>query len=91
MEFATSSFFSSSNIVPGVCSWDTTEVLLGFLSVTKRACENRMLNNGFRHGKGDGNQLLTNMQPNCGRAVRSSDVLKRLQHMLRNQVAQVDK
>ena len=47
MEFATSSFFSSSNILPGVCSWDTTEVLLGFVSVGKRACQNRLLPYGF--------------------------------------------
>ena len=37
MEFATSSFFSSSNIVPGVCSWDSIGVLLGLFSFDKRA------------------------------------------------------
>lgn len=34
---------------------------------------------------GDRKQLLANMQSDCGRTVRSSDDLQRLQNMLRNQ------
>lgn len=85
IEFATSSFFSSSNMVPGFCCSDTTEVRLRFLIVGQRACGNPVLSAGFRQGNRDGKQLVTNMQLTCGCSVRSSDGSKRLQNMLRNQ------
>ena len=64
IEFATSSFFSSSNIVPGVCCFDTTKARRGLLAVGKRGCDNPVLPAGFLQGKSDVKQLLANMQPN---------------------------
>ena len=66
IEFATSSFFSFSNIAPGVCCCDTTIERLGLLA-GERVCDNSclklVLQAGVSQGQGDRNQLRTNMRP----------------------------